>query len=438
MSPAKSSTRNNRGVVEPFGSYAPFAEPAWYNALASPYYNDSHRALRKYVREYIEANIEPYADQWEEDGVVPAEASLSWIRAGLIFQDLPPQYRNGIPLPCNIPSEEWDIFHFIVLHFEMAKIHAGVCVGLSGSSAIGAPPIVHFGTEEQKQRWLPGILTGEINFCLGATEPTGGSDLSGLKTMAVKDASGTFYVVNGHKKWITGAAKATHMTTAVRTGGTGLGGISVLVIETNSPGISMHKIKNSGHNAANSQWVTLENVMVPVENLIGEENRGFSTLMTNFNRERLIIAVNANSQARMCLKDAYEYAQDRHTFGKPLMSHQIIRAKLATIARYVEAHWAWIEQLAYHVKANNGAIDDLSARIALAKIHGGRLLELANREAQQIFGGAGCQRGGVGSRVEQISRDLRVVVVGGGSEEILTDLALRQEATWAKKRAANL
>ncbi|KAL2823612.1 acyl-CoA dehydrogenase/oxidase [Aspergillus cavernicola] len=438
MSPSNCSTPGNRGVVEPFGSCTPFAEPAWYNALASPYYTDSHRVLRKYVREYVEANVEPYADQWEEDGLVPTEDSLNFIRAGLVFQDLPPRYRNGIPLPCNVPYEEWDIFHFIVLHFELAKTHAGVCVGLSGSSAIGAPPIVHFGTEEQKQRWLPGILTGDITFCLGATEPTGGSDLSGLKTTAVKDASGRFYIVNGNKKWITGAAKATHMTTAVRTGGGGLGGISVLVIETNSPGVTMHKIKNSGHNAANSQWVTLENVRVPAENLIGEENTGFATLMTNFNRERLIMAVNANSQARICLKDAYEYAQDRHTFGKPLISHQIIRAKLATIARYVEAHWAWIEQLAYHVKVNKGAIDDLSARIALAKVQGGRLLELANREAQQIFGGAGCQRGGVGSRVEQISRDLRVVVVGGGSEEILTDLAMRQEAAWAKTRSSNL
>lgn len=105
MSAFKSSKPNNRGVAEPFGSYTPFAEPAWYNALASPYYSDSHRALRKYVREYIDANIEPHADLWEEEGIVPADASLSWIRAGLIFQDLPPQYRNGIPLPCNIPYE---------------------------------------------------------------------------------------------------------------------------------------------------------------------------------------------------------------------------------------------------------------------------------------------------------------------------------------------
>ncbi|KAJ5623147.1 hypothetical protein N7490_011752 [Penicillium lividum] len=157
--------------------------------------------------------------------------------------------------------------------------------------------------------------------------------------------------------------------------------------------------------------------------------------LTDFNRERLIIAVNANSLARVCLKDAYEYAVDRQTFGKPLISHQTIQAKFSTMARYLESHWAWIEQLAYHIKVNNGAADDLSARIALAKVHGGRLLEMANREAQQIFGGAGYQRGGIGGRVEQISRDLRIIVVGGGSEEILTDLAVRQEEKWSKKRA---
>ncbi|KAJ5239859.1 hypothetical protein N7468_004478 [Penicillium chermesinum] len=431
-------TAKNRGVVEPFGNSTPFAEPAWYNALASPYYNDSHRALRRYVRKYVEENIEPYAEKWEEEGLVPEEARRKFIKAGLIFQDLPLEYRNGVPLPCNIPFEQWDIFHFIVLSYEMARTHGGVSGGLGGSSVIGAPPIVHFGTEEQKQKWLPGILTGDLSFCLGATEPTGGSDLAGLKTTAKKDPTGDFYIVNGNKKWITGAAQSTHMTTAVRTGGPGAEGISVLVIPTNSPGLSMRKIQNSGSNASNSQWVTLDNVRVPAENLIGEENQGFRTLMTNFNKERLLIAVGCNARARTCLEEAYNYSVDRHTFGKPLISHQIIRAKLATIARYVEGHWAWIEQLAYHIKVNDGAIDDLSARIALAKVHGGRLLELANREAQQIFGGAGYQRGGVGSKVEQISRDLRMMVVGGGSEEILTDLAIRQEQGWAKKRASSL
>jgi alkylation response protein AidB-like acyl-CoA dehydrogenase len=150
------------------------------------------------------------------------------------------------------------------------------------------------------------------------------------------------------------------------------------------------------------------------------------------------MAVQSNSQARVCLEDAWQHALDRQTFGKPLFAHQIIRHKLATLARYVESHWAWIEQIAYHVKMTGEMDNSISSRIALAKVHAGRLLELACREAQQIFGGLGFQRGGVGGRVEQISRDLRVYLVGGGSEEIITDLAIRQEIIQAKKRATRL
>lgn len=150
------------------------------------------------------------------------------------------------------------------------------------------------------------------------------------------------------------------------------------------------------------------------------------------------MAVGMNSMARVCLEDAWAYAIDRQTFGEPLFSHQIIRHKLATLARYIESHWAWIEQIAYHAKATGNVGPELAARIALAKVHGGRMLELANREALQIFGGAGYQRGGIGSRVEQISRDLRVSLVGGGSEEIITDLAIRQEVVQSRKKGAKL
>lgn len=158
----------------------------------------------------------------------------------------------------------------------------------------------------------------------------------------------------------------------------------------------------------------------------------------DFNRERLIIAILTNTHARICLEDAWAYALDRQTFGKPLFSNQVIRHKLATMARYIESHWSWIEQIAYHAKVTGDIGPELAARIALAKVHGGRLLELANREALQIFGGAGYQRGGLGWRVEQIGRDLRVHVVGGGSEEIITDLAVRQEMGQAKRRGAKL
>ncbi|KXH28088.1 acyl-CoA dehydrogenase domain-containing protein [Colletotrichum salicis] len=423
----------NVSVVGPYGNPAPFAEPAWYNTLASPYYNESHRRVRDYVRKYIEEHIAPHIQEWEEKGHVPDEARVHFAKSGLAFPELPRRYAGDIPLPGDVPAEKWDIFHSLVVSYEASRIWAaGVSVGLNGGTTIGVPPVIHHGTEEQKKWWLPGIITGKTSFCLGCTEPTGGSDLANLKTTAIKSDDGKYYTVNGHKKWITGAIRASHMTTAVRTGGPGIKGISVLVVPLDLPGVSRRKISNSGWNAGDSTWVTLDNVKVPVNHLIGQENTGFQYIMTNadktdFNKERFILAVLMNGQARVCLEDAWAYAMDRHTFGKPLMYHQIIRHKLITMARYIESHWAWLEQIAYHAHTTGSMGTELASRIAMAKIHGGRLLELSNREAQQIFGGAGYQRGGVGARVEQISRDLRVNIVGGGSEEIITDLAVRQE-----------
>lgn len=154
---------------------------------------------------------------------------------------------------------------------------------------------------------------------------------------------------------------------------------------------------------------------------------------SDFNKERFLMAVSMNRKARTCLSTAFNYAQDRVTFGKPLFDNQVIRHKLANVAKDIEAHWAWIEQIAYHVKVN-GWTADVASRIAMAKIFGGRMLELACREAQQVLGGAGYQKGGVGGAVKQISRDLRVMVVGGGSEEIIGDMAVRQELALAKRK----
>jgi alkylation response protein AidB-like acyl-CoA dehydrogenase len=162
--------------------------------------------------------------------------------------------------------------------------------------------------------------------------------------------------------------------------------------------------------------------------------------MTNFNKERFGMSIQCNRMARDCLSTALRYAHDRETFGKPLVANQIIRHKIATLARGVEAHWAWLEQIAYHIQNStegwNG--QDVAGRVALSKVTGGRLLEKAAREAQQILGGAGYQRGGVGARVEQISRDLRMMVVGGGSEEILEDLAVKLEIMNAARKGWKL
>ena len=431
------ASKSQLGPIE----VAPWSEPAWSHGIASPYYNDSHRKLRDELRAYINERILPYSPDWTAKGEAPRDEAKKWAQSGFAFADVPPQYRpKNIPGPADIPVDQLDVFHLLVSTDEGSRVEGGVMSSLAGASVIGIPPVIHHGTEQQKKQWLPGLFDWSTSFCLGITEPTGGSDVAQIQTTAEKSSDGKFYVVNGYKKWITGAPWATHMTTAVRTGGAGMSGISVLVIPMNSKGLSHRRVPNSGQEAGGASLIELDEVQVPAENLLGKEGEGFKIIMTNFNRERYVMCVGCNRSARTCLNIAFEYANKRETFGKKLISNQIISSKFATLARYIESHWAWLEQIAYAVQQSPKAWQDpdIAGRIALAKVQGGRILEMANREAQQVLGGAGYQKGGPGAAVEQISRDLRMMVVGGGSEEIIADLAVRQETILAKRRGWKL
>lgn len=421
-----------------FGELAPWAEPAWSHGLASPYYNDSHIKLRNALRRYVDTHILPGALEWEAKGEAPRAEQLRWAKSGFAFADVPAEYRpSDIPGPAGISVAELDVFHLLVSTDETSRIEGGVTSCLGGASVIGVPPLLHHGTEEQKAKWLPGLFNFTTSFCLGITEPSGGSDVANIRTTATLTPDGKHYIVNGSKKWITGAPWATHMTTAVRTSGPGAAGLSVLIIPLSSPGITITRIANSGQQAGGASLIDLDAVRVPASNILGHEGAGFKIIMTNFNRERYIMAVGCNRKARTCLLLALEYACKRETFGKPLIANQIIAAKFATLARQVEAHWAWLEQIAYAVQVSPKGWQDgeVAGRIALAKVAGGRMLEEASREAQQVFGGKGYQRG---NAVEQISRDLRMMVVGGGSEEVIADLAVRQEVGRARARGWKL
>jgi len=160
---------------ETFGNLAPWSEPSWYSALASPYYNESHKKLRNALRTYIDTNIKPYMLEWEEAGEAPAQERHKWAQTGYAFADVPEPYRpRNVPGPAGIPVGDLDLFHLLIMTDENSRIEGGVGVALGGGSVIGAPPIVHHGTEEQKKKWLPGLFTWETSFCLGITEPGGG------------------------------------------------------------------------------------------------------------------------------------------------------------------------------------------------------------------------------------------------------------------------
>ncbi|KAK2741196.1 hypothetical protein FQN55_008459 [Onygenales sp. PD_40] len=409
---------------------APYAEPLWHSR-SSPYYNDSHRKLRDFVRDYVENDLKPYAEQYERQGFLPPEAVKKYVEKGFaIIKPTKREYMGGISLPAGIEPEDWDAFHNLIVADELNRVgYSGPIWGLNGGNGIGCPPIMNFGNEDQRLYYMPKVSRGEIRFCLGITEPDAGSDVANIKTTAKR--SGNKYIVNGAKKWITNGIWCDYITAAVRTGGPGHGGISLLIIPLTAKGVTRRRMENSGVNASGSTFIEFDDVEVPAENLIGKENHGFKYIMSNFNPERLGLAASCIRLSRVCVEDAYNYAITRETFGQPLIANQIMRAKFSKFGQLIEPCQAFMEQLAYTIQhaANTGRQEEVNVggMTALLKVMSTRCLEKVCREAQQVMGGAGYNKAGKGARIEQISRDVRVYVVGGGSEEILRDLAVRQE-----------
>ncbi|EED12838.1 acyl-CoA dehydrogenase [Talaromyces stipitatus ATCC 10500] len=417
---------------------APYSEPLLPQLdIKNPHYTETHHHLRRYVRDYVETNIIPYAQEWEEAGEVPEEVRLRHCHLG--FSIVHPltslEDADNIPLPGGVPREKWDTWCSLIVADELTRCgFVGVVWGLGGGNSIGAPSIARFGTPEQRKRWLPGVASGKTRFCLGITEPDAGSDVANISTTAKTE--GDYYIVNGAKKWITNGLWADYCTAAVRTGGPGRKGVSVLVIPLKQKGVTRKRMHNSGVNASGSTFLEFDDVRVPADHLIGRVNEGFQIVMSNFNSERLSLACAALRLARVCVEDAFNYAVQRETFGAPLITRQAIQFKITKCGMLIEPAQSFLEQLVYIIETTKDRPNagNIGGMTALLKVMSTRALEKCVREAQQIFGGAGYNKGGKGVRVEQISRDVRVHVVGGGSEEIMMGLALQEEIKALKSR----
>jgi acyl-CoA dehydrogenase len=264
---------------------------------------------------------------------------------------------------------------------------------------------------------LPQILSGEKISALAITEPGGGSDVASLQTRAIRD--GDHFLVNGSKTFITSGMRADYLTVAVRTGGPGMGGVSLLLVEGDTPGLQRTPLKKMGWWASDTAALYFENCRVPAANLIGEENSGFRTIMLNFNDERLHMAAGSTAFARVCLDEATAYAKERKTFGKPISQHQVVRHKLIDMAMRIEASQAMLELLTWRLEQGDNPV----AEICMLKNQATTTLAFCASEGVQIFGGAGYMRG---AKVERIYRDVKVNAIGGGTEEIMKDLASRQ------------
>lgn len=376
--------------------------------VPSPYYTPAHREFRAILRKWVDEHIAPFVDEWDEAGSFPRELYRKAADIGLIGMGFPEEF-GGV--------EGTDLFHSIVATEELARPGCGGIIASLMSHSIGAPPIRDLGSDEMKARVLPGILAGEKISALAITEPSGGSDVANLRTTAVRE--GDHYRVNGEKVFITSGIRADYITTAVRTGGKGFGGISLLLIETDRPGITRTPLKKMGWWASDTAAIHFNDVLVPVENLIGPENAGFLGIVRNFNAERIGLAAGANAFARVALEEALAWARQRQTFGKRLADHQVIRHKLVDMAQRVTATQAMLENLAWRIEQGDAPI----AEICMLKNQATTTMEFCAREAMQILGGAGYMRG---MKTERIYREVRVNAIGGGSEEIMRDLAARQ------------
>ena len=376
------------------------------------FYNESHNAWREELKKFVAKEIAPFVEEWEEAGKFPRELYKKAGDFGLLGMGYPEQYGGTF--------EGIDIFHGIVTSEELAQGSGGIAASLL-SLNISLPLILALGTEEQKEKYITPVIAGDKIACLGVTEPSGGSDVAGIKTKAIRD--GSDYILNGSKMFITSGMRADYYVIACRTGGPGTSGISAIVVEKGTPGFTQTPLKKMGWLASDTAVLYFDDCRVPAENLIGGENSGWAGIMSNFSQERLGLAAGMNAYSQICIDESVAWARDRMTFGKPLIENQVIRHKLSEMSRMVNATKAYMELLTWRVMNGEKPTADLS----LLKVQASKTMEYCAREAMQILGGAGYLRANSGpGKVERIYREVRVNAIGGGSEEIMLDLAAKQ------------
>jgi len=396
----------------------PWEEPTW-NYVPHPYIKKTHLDFAKKVRAFCEAELIPFADMWDEKGTYPIELHRKAYKAGVYSYRWAEEWGGT-------PPEDYDYFHDLVFYDEISRTASGgLTTGLFLSFDISLPPILLVGSDYLKRKYAVDTIKGKTIMSLAISEPNAGSDVAQLRTTAVR--KGNYYIVNGSKYFISSGCRASYYTTGVRTGsGTGMNGLSLLLIEKAYPGVSVTRMKTQGWLASNTAFITFKNVKVPVSNLIGREGQGFKYILHNFNHERWAMSAQSVRFARICLSEAVKWARHRKTFGKNLAEHQVIRHKIAEMARRVEACQLEVENIAWRMNELQGYGKELAGPIAFCKVNCTDCLEFCAKEASQIFGGRSYIRGGRASKVERIYREVRVMAIGGGSTEIMLDLACSQ------------
>jgi acyl-CoA dehydrogenase len=376
----------------------------------SPPFTREHEDFRQEARRFIQGELAPHAQEWEDERWFPNE----------VFHKLAGHGYLGLKYPEEYGGQGGDYLHDAVFTEELAHCGSGgLAAGIGAHNGIATPPVWKFGTDDQKQRFLAPAIRGEKIAALGITEPDAGSDVAGIKTFAKRVDGG--YVVNGSKTYITNGVRADFVVTAVKTTQEGgHHGLSFLILEKGMEGFTVsRKLEKMGWHASDTGELAFSDVFVPEENLLGEENRGFYLIMANFQWERLLMALGSVGAMQVILDKTIRFALERRAFGREIGHFQVVRHKIAEMALRAEAGRATTYNALRLFHEGHDAVRE----VTMAKLATQRAAFDQADDALQIHGGAGYMKE---YGIERAARDARLGPIGGGTDEIMKEILAKQ------------
>jgi len=368
------------------------------------FFTEEHELFRQSLRAFLDKEVRPNIEQWEADGEVPRNIYKRFGEMGFM----------GVTYPEKYGGMELDTFFSVVYTEEMTRMNSsGFSTSIGAHAGLALAHMNAEGSEEQKQKYMTAGLKGELVGCLAITEPSGGSDVASIITKAVKD--GDHYVINWSKTFITNGVLSDYIIAAVRTGGPGPKGVSMVIIDRETPGISASKLKKMGWHASDTGEIHFDNVRIPAANLLGEEGKGFYYIMQHFASERLGMALIGVSQAQLAIDLALNYMSERVVFGKTIDKFQVLRHRIAQLSSEVLASRA----LVYTLYKQYSQGDYIIKEAAMAKLVATQLADKTCYECMRIFGGYGYMEE---YPMARLLRDSQLGTIGGGTSEVLCEI----------------
>lgn len=374
------------------------------NSLESYYLTEEHLLFRKTLRDFLDKEVVPFVDQWEEDQRLPKELFKKFGDMGFFGMTQEEQYGGS----------NLDFWYDVIFIEEISKCNSGgFGASISAHPYLSLSHLKHEASDALKARYLPKAIAGELVGCLAITEPHAGSDVAGIKTTAVRQ--GDNYIINGSKVFITNGVFADYMIVACKTASTGSSGISMILVDGNSKGITRNNLKKLGWKASDTAEIAFDNVEVPVENLLGEENKGFYYIMQRFELERLTLALGALASSEWAMEYTLQYMNERKAFGRTINKFQVLRHRIAQLSAELES----IKTFTYHVCKMHADKNYCVKEASMVKYLATELSDKVAYQCLQMFGGYGYMEE---YKMARFFRDSRLGTIGGGSSEIMLEI----------------